>query len=68
MTDAARRRELIEYIKTSSWNGPTVLQVCNEYPLEDLELFVAGLKGTSPIPLAFRWAWDDDFYIKHDKT
>lgn len=58
---ARQRRQLIEFVSHTDWNGPTVIDYCHRCELHDLQAFVSALKAeTGSIPLGFRWASDDD--------
>ena len=60
-TQSGRRREMIAYLSTTSWSGPSVLDYCERCPINELETLVNVLKtGKGRIPLSFRWACDED--------
>jgi len=57
---AERRAELIAYVETTDWKGPSVIDQCRRSTLADVERFVRALKNGGPISMYFRWAADDD--------
>jgi hypothetical protein len=61
MTPEDRRKALVAFVSTTSWEGSSVIEMCWRCTLEELESFVHALKNEGePISLGFRWAADGD--------